>query len=237
MKLILLSLLLTGLISCSAKKQNNTDDSDTSIELTDSDELLESSDDLALTDEPGLMDSMEPMAPMEGSEEMASEGALDEMAPVDSMDSMDSTMPMNETSMAPTSEIVIDQVNEQMSYTVEKGDTLMMISFKIYGDYARWREIANLNQAKLINGQIAPIGTNLTYYAPSEAFSWNPTGNPYLVKNGDTLGGISTNTYGTMKFWNNIWENNKPLIKNPNKIYAGFTIYTPVIDGREVANQ
>ena len=31
--------------------------------------------------------------------------------------------------------------------------------------------------------------------------------------------------------------NNKPLIKNPNKIYAGFTIYTPIIEGREVATE
>ena len=61
-------------------------------------------------------------------------------------------------------------------------------------------------------------------------------GNPYLIKSGDTLGKISNTTYGTIKYWKNIWNNNKPLIKDPNKIFAGFTIYTPLIEGRDVAN-
>lgn len=228
MKLILMSLLLTGLISCSAKKQDSMQD-DSAIELTDSDELLESSDDLALTDETL---SEEPMAD-ENFNEDADLMATEEVAIDESM-AMEQPVAMQDT---PAEEIVIDQVGSQMQYTVEKGDTLMMIAFKIYGDYSKWREIANLNTDKLIQGQIAPVGTSLAYYAPSEAFSWNPEGNPYLVKNGDTLGGISTDTYGTMKFWKNIWDNNKPLIKDPNRIYAGFTIYTPIMEGREVATK
>lgn len=234
MKLILMSLLLTGLISCSAKKQDSMQD-DSAIELTDSDELLESSDDLALTDETL---SEEPMAD-ENFNENADLMATDDIA-MDEPVAMEDPMAMQEpVAMQDTAaeEIVIDQVGSQMQYTVEKGDTLMMIAFKIYGDYSKWREIANLNPNKLIQGQIAPVGTSLTYYAPSEAFSWNPEGNPYLVKNGDTLGGISTDTYGTMKYWTNIWENNKPLIKDPNRIYAGFTIYTPIMEGREVATK
>lgn len=214
MKLILMTLLLMGLISCSIKKQNNSEENAEIIELTDSDELLEESDELALTDE-SLVD----------------EGLADETLTADSME--DESLSEEVTA----DEIVIDDVASQMEYTVEKGDTLMMIAFKIYGDYSKWREIAKLNQEKLIQGQIAPVGTKLNYYAPSEAFTWNPEGNPYLVKNGDTLGGISTNTYGTMKYWKNIWDNNRPLIQNPNKIYAGFTIYTPVMEGRDVATK
>jgi nucleoid-associated protein YgaU len=67
-------------------------------------------------------------------------------------------------------------------------------------------------------------------------FSWAPEGNKYLIKVGDSLGIISDTTYGTSKYWKNIWTNNKPLIKDPNRIYAGFTIFTPIIEGREVAN-
>ncbi len=211
MKIILMSLLLLGLISCSARKQNTTNESSDAIELTDSDELLEDTDELALSDE--TLDESE--------DELASIG--DEIP--------------NEDEVSNGEEIVIDQVESQMEYTVVKGDTLMMVAFKIYGDYSKWREIAELNEGKLIQGQIAPVGTKLSYYAPSEAFSWNPEGNPYLVKNGDTLGGISTDTYGTMKYWKNIWDNNRPLIQNPNKIYAGFTIYTPVMEGRDVATK
>lgn len=229
MKLILMSILVFGLMSCSVKKKETEGESEAAIELTDSDELIESSDEeLALTDE-GSEDSLEEASESEEVATESSEEMTTEEAPMVEGDSV-----MNESS---EKEIVIDQVAETKTYTVEKGDTLMMIAFKIYGDYGKWREIANLNSDKLINGQIAPVGTALSYYAPSEEFSWNPEGNPYLVRTGDTLGGISTNTYGTMKFWKSIWDNNRPLIKNPNKIYAGFTIYTPVIEGREVATK
>ncbi|MEX1099343.1 MAG: hypothetical protein WEB87_02885, partial [Bacteriovoracaceae bacterium] len=78
-------------------------------------------------------------------------------------------------------------------------------------------------------------GMELKYNVPAQPFVFNPSGNPYLVKDGDYLGKVSMETYGTSKNWKAIWDNNKPLIKDPNVIFAGFTIYTPVIDGRDVA--
>ena len=79
-------------------------------------------------------------------------------------------------------------------------------------------------------------GMMLNYMAPAEEFVWNPQGNPYLIKTGDTLSLISKEVYATTNKWKLLWENNRPLIKNPNKIYAGFTIYY-LENGREVANQ
>ena len=35
-------------------------------------------------------------------------------------------------------------LEEEDEYVVEKGDTLMKISFKLYGDINKWREIASL---------------------------------------------------------------------------------------------
>jgi nucleoid-associated protein YgaU len=119
------------------------------------------------------------------------------------------------------------------SYTVQKNETLMMISFKLYGDYARWRELANQNTDVLKGGTAVRNGMILNYMTPAEEFVWNPQGNPYLIKTGDTLGAISKEVYTTTKKWKLIWENNRPLIKDPNKIYAGFTIFYPE-NGREV---
>lgn len=134
-------------------------------------------------------------------------------------------------SMAST-EPTIDEMGELDSYTVQKNETLMMISFKLYGDYSKWRMLSEKN------GGVTSIteGMSLKYVRPSSEFVWSPEGNPYLIKSGDTLGTVSSNTYGESKYWKNIWENNKPLIKDPNKIFAGFTIYTPLIEGRDVAN-
>jgi nucleoid-associated protein YgaU len=109
-------------------------------------------------------------------------------------------------------------------YVVQKNETLMMISFKIYGDYSKWRRLAKMNKKHVKNG-IVRAGVTIKYRKPSEEFVWQPQGNPYLIKNGDTLGTISNDVYGTQKKWKAIWENNRPLIKNPNRIFAGFTLY------------
>jgi nucleoid-associated protein YgaU len=129
---------------------------------------------------------------------------------------------------------VIPMDGEQKSYTVEKNETLMMVAFKLYGDYGKWKQIAEWNG---ISNQTIMAGQTLKYVAPAQEFVWSPEGSPYLIKQDDTLGTISNDTYGDTKFWKDIWNNNKPLIKDPNKIFVGFTIYTPTIEGRDVANQ
>jgi nucleoid-associated protein YgaU len=111
-------------------------------------------------------------------------------------------------------------------YTVQKNETLMMIAFKLYGDYGQWRDLSRRNASKLKNGLVFS-GTKITYALPSQTFEWSPQGNPYLIRTGDTLGAISGSVYGSAKKWKNIWENNRPLIKDPNRIFAGFTIYWP----------
>jgi hypothetical protein len=51
-----------------------------------------------------------------------------------------------------------------------------------------------------------------------------PAGERYLIKQGDTLGSISGSVYGTPRKWKKIWETNKDLIKDPNRIFSGFYI-------------
>ena len=106
-------------------------------------------------------------------------------------------------------------------YKVHKDETLMMIAFKIYGDYHKWKDIRGWNK----NIKNITEGTELNYIAPEEKFGWSPSGLPYLVRTGDTLGTVSMDKYGTPKKWRSIYENNRPLIKDPNLIFAGFTIY------------
>ncbi len=121
-------------------------------------------------------------------------------------------------------------------YTVQKNETLMLIAFKLFGNYERWKELANQNQAALNGSLNIKEGMSLSYMAPAEEFVWNPQGLPYLIKTGDSLGGISKQVYSVASKWKLIWDNNRPLIKDPNKIYAGFTIHY-LENGREVANE
>lgn len=116
-------------------------------------------------------------------------------------------------------------------YTVRRGDTLLLIAFNIYGDYTKWRDISRLNNgiSHINEGQV------LQYEIPAEEFVWNPQGNPHLIREGETLGTISSDKYGTSARWRSIYDNNRPMIQDPNLIFAGFTLY--YIPDRGIASE
>jgi nucleoid-associated protein YgaU len=222
--LVILSL---GLVGCSGSKSAQPVSQETpQVELSDSEEFIdnpsqeagaEASDAVASTEEPIVTD-----APAE----VASDSPLEESSPE-----------INAGSNAEATPVVSEnyEAGSEKTYQAQKNETLMMIAFKLYGDYRKWKELANNNQNVLKGSTAVREGMNLKYTAPAEEFVWNPQGLPYLIRTGDTLGGISTTVYQTPKKWKMIWENNRPLIKDPNKIFAGFTLYY-LENGREVAS-
>jgi nucleoid-associated protein YgaU len=120
-----------------------------------------------------------------------------------------------------------DQIGDDIihEYQVQKHDTLMIIGFKIYGDYRMWKELHKLNpQLKGKSLSVANVKT-IKYKTPKKYFEWRPKGNPYLIKKGDSLSKISLKKYSTTQKWKDIYRNNKPLIRWPNLIFAGFTIF------------
>lgn len=222
--LVLLSL---SLAACSGSKSSQKVSEETpQIELSDADEFV---------DQPA---AEEPVADANAVEE-----TTDAVAEADGADNnidtnaeplvQDSTLENPTATAAP---VVANEPGTIKQYTVQKNETLMMIAFKLYGDYSRWKELASQNRDSLKGGTGLKSGMMLKYAAPAEEFVWNPQGNPYLIRTGDTLGGISKQVYASVKKWKLLWENNKPLIKDPNKIYAGFTIYY-LENGREVASE
>lgn len=108
-------------------------------------------------------------------------------------------------------------------YEVRKGDTLMIIAYMVYGDYRKWRDIAEINGIEETE-QVVP-GKVLRYRQAWERLPNRPNGAPYMIQNGDTLGTISNKHYGTTQKWKEVWNNNRQLIVDPNLIFAGFTIY------------
>lgn len=117
------------------------------------------------------------------------------------------------------------QASKPQTYRVQNGETLMQIAFKLYGDVSRWKDLRHMNGDKLASNNALKPHMELKYIPSADNFVWKREGTPYLIKTGETLGTISTSVYQTPKYWKKIWENNKPLIKNPNLIYAGFTLY------------
>lgn len=110
-------------------------------------------------------------------------------------------------------------------YTVKSGDTLMKIAFETYGDLFKWKEILEANRDRITDPNHLASGTVLKLDTPANPVSIERNGTPYMIKQGDTLGTISNDVYGTKTKWKTIWENNRQLIKDPNKIYAGFYLY------------
>ena len=99
----------------------------------------------------------------------------------------------------------------------------MLIAFEIYGNYLKWKDLRDMNSLHDMRG--LKEGMVLKYKKPRSQFSWKPQGLPHLVREGETLGSISLDKYKTTQKWRLIYENNKPLIKDYNLIFAGFTLY------------
>lgn len=55
-----------------------------------------------------------------------------------------------------------------------------------------------------------------------------PVAKTYEVKAGDTLSKIAKQEYGKANEWNRIFEANKDILKDPNKIYPGQKLKIPV---------
>jgi len=110
-------------------------------------------------------------------------------------------------------------------YRVQKGDTLMKIAFDTYGDIYRWRSIYEANQDKITDPNSISAGMTIRLERPVTPVAVERNGEQYLIKNGETLGTISSSLYGTPTRWKQLWENNRQMIPNPNQIFAGFYLY------------
>jgi nucleoid-associated protein YgaU len=225
--MVLLSLTF---VSCSGSKSSQPVKEETpQVELSDADEFIEnpSGEPAAVAETPAEEPATEATSEVAASEPVtdpAAELVIEEEGKTEATAAVaSSTKPSTTLS------------ENMMEYKVQKNETLMMIAFKLYGDYGWWKKLAGWNEDKLKGTQIVREGMSLKYMAPSEEFVWNPQGLPYLIRQNDTLGIISKSVYQTPKKWKLIWENNRPLIKNPNLIFAGFTIYY-LENGREVAS-
>ncbi len=213
MKTMLMLLLALGLVACSgSKKSKEVMEEEAGIELADNEEFQE---DVGLEGETAMDAGMEMV-----------DGAGEQV-----VESAEQVIETENVSMTDTQG---SSSGSYSSYTVQRNETLMMISFKLYGSYDRWKDLLRDNQGVLNGSTVISPGMQLQYMTGQE-ISWQPNGSPYLIQSGDTLGKISSKTYKTPRYWRNIWDNNKTLIKNPNRIFAGFTIYTPQL--RDVATE
>ena len=142
MKNILKLLLLLSLFATAACSSNSSSDAKDGEEVVeeDADFLVDSDEEELVADEEGEEE--------EGDEEEVSEVAESDLEESD-----------EEVASAPV------MSGEHGQYTVQRGETLMLIAFKLYGDYTKWRSIAALNPGY---ESMIPVGTVLKYDKPTD---------------------------------------------------------------------
>jgi nucleoid-associated protein YgaU len=236
-KILLLAALLSG---CSAKKAKMAD---SNIDLTELDETP-----MEQVVEGNTVDMDMEVVPSDREEdeliveEITEPDLLDEQERISEEDSQEIIAGVQEESEEDSltmAEAPLEREEvAQSEYIIQRNDTLMLAAWKIYGDTSRWRELESLNQEKLHNGQIW-IGEKLVFNRPESEFVWSPEGSPYVIQGGDTLGVVSNNVYESPKHWKAIWFNNRDLVRNPDLIFAGFTLYykdLKEVNEREIAS-
>lgn len=164
------------------------------------------------------------------SAEVADTANVDAPASIESLPPADANVPAPVAATDSALPLAATGTGETATYTVEKGDTLMKIAFKLYGDIFKWQALYNANHDKINNANVLTAGTQLKYDKPASEPSVEKNGEPYMIKKGDTLGTIATDVYGKSNYWKKLWENNKTLIKDPNRIFAGFYLYYQITE-------
>lgn len=72
---------------------------------------------------------------------------------------------------------------------------------------------------------IAQVDSRVTVSGQGQAQQAQPRF--YTVKKGDTLSGIAKEVYGNASRYNEIFEANRPLLKDPDEIYPGQQLRIP----------
>ncbi|HYE01894.1 MAG TPA: LysM peptidoglycan-binding domain-containing protein [Phycisphaerales bacterium] len=126
-------------------------------------------------------------------------------------------------------------------YTVRAGDTSFEhIAARQLGDRARAADIAQANPfvdpTRLVPGRTVlnlpqdgnVQGRLVTELVPASEAEPPPKHQTYTIASGDTLSGISAKVYGDSSRWRDLFEANRDVLADPDRLTAGVTIRIPV---------
>lgn len=88
-------------------------------------------------------------------------------------------------------------------------------------------EVDNQEQAEKIALAVGNVKGVETVDNRMRVTESKPESKMYTVKSGDTLSKISQEYYGDAQKYNTIFEANKPMLSDPNKIYPGQVLRIP----------
>lgn len=128
------------------------------------------------------------------------------------------------------------------SYQIAAGDSLYVISQKVYGTPRHWREIFDANRDTLEAEDRLVVGKTIRIpkiaAAPaSKAPEVAPLSAPelagkktHVVKAGDSLSTISKLYFKESRFWQKIAEANTKVLKDPHDLKVGMVLVIPEVE-------
>ena len=147
------------------------------------------------------------------------------------------TAPRRETAPSIRPQTTARPRAEATTYTVRSGDSLFRIAQRLLGDGHRWGEIAAMNPEKVDRNGGVREGVTLVLPAGARAASRPPAANPrlartqtYTVRRGETLGEIARRTMGSARHWPKLYEANRDVISDPDRVPAGAELKIPAVD-------
>jgi nucleoid-associated protein YgaU len=105
-----------------------------------------------------------------------------------------------------------------VEYPVQKGDTLSALGLRFFGDAKAWPALLEGQAKPFSMVDILPVGTILRIPC-----SWA------VVKKGDTLAKIAAETLQDAGRWRRIFEANRNVLSDPDRLEIGKTLAIPVL--------
>ena len=113
----------------------------------------------------------------------------------------------------------------EIIYTVQPGDSLWKIAAKYRKQGVTWQRIYADNATVIKNPGLIFAGQQLRIrFAATDGAQTPAVGTyseSYSVKPGDTLWGIAVKTYGDGRLWTRIYEANRDVMENPDRLRIG----------------
>ena len=131
----------------------------------------------------------------------------------------------NSNNTASTQGVTAEPQMTEIIYTVQPGDNLWKIAAKYHKQGVTWQRVYMDNRAVIRNPGLIFAGQQLRIrFAAMDGAQMPAVGvysESYSVKPGDTLWGIAAITYGDGRLWTRIYEANRDVLENPDRLWIG----------------
>jgi hypothetical protein len=126
--------------------------------------------------------------------------------------------------------------DEFMIYTWQQGDSFAGLADRYFGSRLHVNRLLTNNEgledADLRAGDqiLVPVRSSETEVAATDAGAGAAPyagATTYVVQAGDVLGTISTAVYGTSKSWRKIYDANRDVLADPNRLVVGMVLRIP----------